>query len=56
METGEAINRIDDPSCASVVQDLRRELDRVMAETGAMPDRMPLDEGVKKGLPDPKFR
>jgi N-acetylglucosamine-6-sulfatase len=52
----EANNRIDDPSCAGTIQDLRRELDRLLAETGAVPDRMPLDEGVKKALPDAKFR
>jgi N-acetylglucosamine-6-sulfatase len=52
----EARNRIDDPSCASVLKELQAELDRLMAATGALPDRMPRDEGVKKELPDAKFR
>jgi N-acetylglucosamine-6-sulfatase len=52
----ESRNRIDDPSCAAVVKDLQGELDRLMAATGALPDRMPPDEGVKKELPDAKFR
>jgi len=52
----EARNRIDDPSCVTVLQELRAELDRLMAATGALPDRMPLDEGVKKELPDARFR
>lgn len=56
VDPEEAHNRIDDPACAGVIQDLRRELDRLLAETGAAPDRMPLDEGVKKALPDAKFR
>jgi N-acetylglucosamine-6-sulfatase len=49
-------NRIGDPACADVLRELRGELDRLLAATGALPDRMPLDEGVKKELPDAKFR
>jgi N-acetylglucosamine-6-sulfatase len=56
VDPDEALNRIDDPSCAAVVQELQAELDRLMAATGALPDRMPVDEGVKKELPDAKFR
>jgi N-acetylglucosamine-6-sulfatase len=52
----EARNRIDDPACADVVKQLREELDRLLAATGALPDRMPLDEGVKKELPDARIR
>jgi N-acetylglucosamine-6-sulfatase len=52
----EARNLIADPSCAPVLGTLQAELDRLMAATGALPDRMPLDEGVKKELPDAKFR
>jgi len=56
VDPDEARNRIDDPSCAAVVRELQAELDRLMAATGALPDRMPVDEGVKKELPDAKFR
>jgi len=37
---------------------LKAELTRVMAATGLTPetDRMPLDEGIKKELPDQKIR
>jgi N-acetylglucosamine-6-sulfatase len=52
----EGENRIADPSCAPVLKDLQAELERLMAATGALPDRMPRDEGVKKELPDAKFR
>ena len=39
-----------------VVKELQAELDRLLKETGADPDRMPLDEGVKQVLPDAKIR
>ena len=43
---------------APVVQRLKDELARVMAATGLTPepDRMPIDEGIKKELPDQKIR
>ena len=52
----ETRNRIDDPACVAVVTELQRELGRLLKATGAAPDRMPLDEGVKKALPDAKIR
>ncbi len=39
-----------------VVKELQAELARLLKATGADPDRMPLDEGVKKELPDAKIR
>jgi hypothetical protein len=35
---------------------LRRELDRLMAAAGALPDKMPLDEGIKTALPAKAIR
>ncbi len=52
----EATNLIDDPRDAAKAAELKAELDRLLVETGAMPDRMPLDEGVKKELPDQSIR
>ncbi len=52
----EARNLIDDPRHADKVAELRAELDRLLKATGADPDEMPIDEGVKKELPDPKIR
>jgi N-acetylglucosamine-6-sulfatase len=52
----EKTNRIGDPALAPVVKELQEELARLLAETGAAPDRMPLDEGIKKALPDAKIR
>ncbi|MHB8902404.1 MAG: sulfatase/phosphatase domain-containing protein, partial [Thermoguttaceae bacterium] len=52
----ETTNLVDDPRYAGKVAELQAELDRLMAETGAVPDTMPLDEGVKKELPDKSIR
>jgi hypothetical protein len=40
------------------VKELQGELARLMRETGLTPevDKMPLDEGIKKELPDQKIR
>ena len=52
----ETRNLIDDPRYADKVKELNAELQRLMQETGALPDRMPLDEGIKDTLPDLKIR
>ncbi len=49
-------NLIDDPRYAGKIAELDAELQRLLAETGAWPDKMPLDEGVKQELPDAKIR
>jgi arylsulfatase A-like enzyme len=51
-------NLIDQPKYAPVVQEMQRELAKVMAGVGLTPenDKMPLDEGIKKELPDAKIR
>ena len=57
-DPGELKNLIADPASAGVLAQLRTELARLMAETGLTPetDRMPLDEGIKKELPDQRIR
>ncbi len=52
----ETRNLIDVPSAAGKLGELRAELARLMETAGALPDRMPLDEGVKSSLPDRKIR
>jgi N-acetylglucosamine-6-sulfatase len=52
----EARNRIDDPALAAKVRKFQAELEALLSSMGALPDRMPLDEGVKTTLPDPKIR
>ncbi len=49
-------NLIDDPARASTVATLRQELRTLMAAAGAIPDRMPVDAGIKTELPDQKIR
>ncbi len=49
-------NLIDDPAFAPVLHELRTQLDQLIADSGAVPDRMPLDEGIKGELPDAKIR
>jgi N-acetylglucosamine-6-sulfatase len=52
----EAHNLIDDPRYAAKVVELKAELQRLLKATGAVPDKTPIDEGVKQALPDPKIR
>jgi N-acetylglucosamine-6-sulfatase len=51
-------NLINVPNYAAKIPALKAELSRLMSETGLTPqtDRMPLDEGIKKELPDAKIR
>jgi N-acetylglucosamine-6-sulfatase len=51
-------NLIANPKYAEKLAELKAELARLMAATGLTPenDKMPLDEGIKKELPDLKIR
>jgi len=49
-------NLIDNPKYASKVTELKMELQRLQDETGALPDAMPLDEGIKAALPEKSIR
>jgi len=55
-DPGEANNLINDPNRREIVGRLKRELRRLMKATGALPDKMPIDEGVKKKLPEESIR
>jgi len=52
----ETKNLIDDPAHAPKLAELKAELQRLMAAACALPDRMPLDEGVKAVLPEKSIR
>jgi arylsulfatase A-like enzyme len=52
----ETRNLIADPKHAGKVKELQAELERLKKETGLVRDEMPLDEGIKKELPDLKIR
>lgn len=45
-------NLIHDRQYASVVKKLQKELDRLLKDTGALPDQMPMDAGIKTELPE----
>lgn len=56
-DPGESKNLIKDPAHAETIAELRKELDRVIALHGdGKPDKMPLDQGIKSGLPDKAIR
>ncbi|MHC1768884.1 MAG: hypothetical protein AB9869_32150 [Verrucomicrobiia bacterium] len=48
---------VDRPKYAGVVEEMQRELLRVMKQVGLtlQNDRMPLDQGIKLELPDQKI-
>ena len=52
----ERVNLIKDPTQSQKIRELQRELARLLKTTGALPDKMPPDEGIKKELPDQKLR
>lgn len=52
----ETRNLIDDPAHRLRIVELHAELERLQLETEALPDQMPLDEGIKDVLPDLKIR
>jgi len=56
VDPQETRNLIDDETQRTRIGELRAELDRLLRETGAVPDDMPLDEGIKDQLPDLKIR
>jgi arylsulfatase A-like enzyme len=45
-----------DPAMKHVMETLAGELERLLRVTDGLPDRMPVDEGIKKALPDAKIR
>jgi len=55
-DPGEAHNLIDDATHAPRLAELKAELERLMKETDALPDKMPLDEGIKTELPEKSIR
>jgi arylsulfatase A-like enzyme len=52
----ETTNLIDKPEHAATVASLQKELARLMTAAGGLPDKMPLDEGIKSSLPAPSIR
>ncbi len=55
-DPGEDHNLAEDPAQAARIAALRARLDRLIVQSGAVPDTMPMDEGIKGELPDEKIR
>jgi N-acetylglucosamine-6-sulfatase len=55
-DPGETKNLINDPKYDAKKRELQVQLAALMDESGIGEDKMPLDEGVKKVLPDQKIR
>jgi hypothetical protein len=53
---GEDHNLIHDPRYAGKVKELKGELAQLLQKTGAQPDKMPVDEGIKTELPEKSIR
>ncbi|HZN33077.1 MAG TPA: sulfatase [Pirellulaceae bacterium] len=52
----ETVNLVAKPELAASVAELNAELTRLMEAAGGLPDKMPLDEGIKSGLPEKAIR
>jgi N-acetylglucosamine-6-sulfatase len=52
----ETTNLVQNEKYARTIAELKAELERLQRAADGLPDRMPLDEGIKAGLPDPKIR
>lgn len=55
-DPGETKNLIRDPAYAPKLKELQAELALLLKKTGAEPDKMPLDEGIKTELPAQAIR
>ena len=57
-DPAERVNRINDAAAAGKLAELKAELSRLMTDLGLTPetDKMPIDQGIKKELPDQKIR
>ena len=51
-DPGEANNLINDESLKPKIEELKKELESLMAAAGGNVNKMPIDEGIKKELPD----
>jgi arylsulfatase A-like enzyme len=56
VDPGEEHNLINNPAYAGKLKELRTELARQLKKTGAHPDKIPLDEGIKAELPEQSIR
>ena len=55
-DPGERRNLIDNAKYSQLVESLNEQLQALMKDTGIERDEMPLDQGIKSGLPDESIR
>jgi N-acetylglucosamine-6-sulfatase len=55
-DSDETVNLISKPEHAKAVVELQHELQRLIAAADGLPDKMPLDEGIKSALPAQAIR
>ncbi|MEC8302010.1 MAG: acetylglucosamine-6-sulfatase, partial [Planctomycetota bacterium] len=55
-DPGERHNLSQDPRYQKQMEFLKTRLQQLQKETGGLPDKMPLDEGIKTELPDEDIR
>jgi N-acetylglucosamine-6-sulfatase len=55
-DPNETRNLIDRPEYASLVESLKKDLRDLIRKADGIPDKMPLDEGIKSELPDKDIR
>jgi N-acetylglucosamine-6-sulfatase len=56
QDPAESRNLAQDPENAVTLADMRVALANLLVETGADPDPMPIDQGIKGELPEESFR
>ncbi len=56
LDPRESRNLVADPAAAATLKDMRSALARLLIQTGAEPDSMPLDRGIKVELPEASIR
>lgn len=56
VDPHETRNLIDDPAAKDMLAALKQELARLLRETGATPDRMPLNPKLRMEMPEEKIR
>ena len=52
----ESRNLINNPKYAKIITELQAQLASLITASGAVPDKMPMDEGIKTFLPDESIR
>ena len=55
-DPAETSNLAEDPKYKEIKAKLAKQLAQTLKETGANPDKMPIDQGIKTELPEESIR